>query len=183
MRLPQGGLSEEDTFNVLFEEFKDMVYSLAYHMTGSREDAQDITQEVFINVYRGLKGFKGQSSPKTWIYRITMNTIRAYYRKKRFKSIVYLFSDRGDRSVETELTKDNDPELQLHQIEFMRVLRSVLKKLTFHQRAVFVMKHIKGMKLKEISEVLQCSEGTVKSHLFRAVKVLKKGLKEAGYEM
>ncbi len=171
---------ETFTFDEIFERYKGMVLSLAYNMTGSVQEAEDITQEVFINVYRGLSKFRGSSSIRTWIYRIALNETKAYYRKKRLKTFLSLWADDGSS---IDIKDDRNPEAQFQDSEFMDHLKRALLKLSFKQRAVFVLKHMKGMKISEIARVLGCSEGTVKSHLFRAVTSLQESLKEAGYGM
>jgi RNA polymerase sigma-70 factor (ECF subfamily) len=175
---------DEGAFNELIERYKRMGFSLAYNMTGSVEDAEDISQEAFAIVYAQVSKFRGESSFKTWFYRIVLNLCRRDYRKKRLASLISLnFIDREGEEREMEITVENNPETELSSRQIGRSIISAVRRLPLKQREVFVMKHFRGMKIKEISEVMECAEGTVKAHLFRAVKALQGRLKGIYNEM
>jgi RNA polymerase sigma-70 factor (ECF subfamily) len=168
----------EAAFNELIERYKKMGFSLAYNMTGSAEDAEDIAQDAFVAVYNYIKAFREESSFSTWFYKIVLNLCRRHLRKNRLAALLSLgFFDSGGREIANEPRSESMPDRQLRSKQIGRSIHVLLKTLPVRQREVFIMKHMKGMKISEISEVTGCSEGTVKSHLFRAVKRLQAGLK------
>ncbi|MBI5025914.1 MAG: RNA polymerase sigma factor [Nitrospirae bacterium] len=175
---------DAEAFNELVERYKRMGFSLAYNMVGSIEDAEDVSQEAFAIVYTKIKGFRGDCSFKTWFYRIIINLCRKHYRKNKFASIISLniFPDTDEEKTIEIKAKDN-VERELLSRQLNSAITAAVRKLPAKQREVFVMKHLRGMKIHEISEVLNCAEGTVKAHLFRAVKGLQKRLKGFYNEM
>jgi RNA polymerase sigma-70 factor (ECF subfamily) len=169
---------DESAFNELIERYKKMGFSLAYNMTGSVEDAEDIAQDAFVAVYNHIGRFREESSFSTWFYKIVLNLCRRHLRKRKLTSVLSLgLLDREGREIITEPRTDSTPERQLRSRQIGRSVQALLKTLPLRQREVFIMKHMKGMKISEIAEVTGCSEGAVKSHLFRAVKRLQAGLK------
>lgn len=171
-------LNDENAFNELIDRHKKMAFSLAYNMTGSIEDAEDISQEAFAIVYAQIAKFRGESSFKTWFYRIVLNLCRRYYRKNQLISIIPLhFLDKEREEKEIDIKVDSTPESELSAKQIGKSIMTAITKLPIKQREVFVMKHLKGMKISEIAEILGCAEGTVKTHLFRAIQNLQERLK------
>lgn len=167
------------SLNELIERYKRMGFSMAYTMTGNREDAEDLSQEAFVIVHSNIRKFREESSFKTWFYKIVLNLCRKYHRKKKLLSIISfnLFEREGEEQAPEAMT-DATPEKELLSRQTGAAIFSALKRLPARQREVFAMKHVRGLKINEISEVLGCSEGTVKSHLFRAVRRLQKEVGE-----
>jgi len=172
---------DEDVFDTLIRRHQKMVFSIAYSMTGNIEDAEDITQEVFISAFKGIKGFKGRSSLKTWLYRITINACRRHRRKSSFRRIFSLnFLNReGDEGV-YEIEDPHTPENHLMEKEKWKLINDAIKKLPSRQKEVFLLKHQEGLRLSEIAEVLGCPLGTVKANLFKAIKNLKNYMEAKG---
>ncbi len=170
-------------FNELFERYSPMVFRLAYHILGDREEALDISQEVFLTLYRKLHTFRGESSLKTWIYCIAANRAsnhcRWWSRLRR----------RGTISLEEHLSKkpgqDHSPEMKssvptpedelLAQEERRKVERMLLQ-LPLHQRIAVIMRDIEGLSYKEIAAAMEVSPGTVKSRIARGRETLKRHL-------
>jgi RNA polymerase sigma-70 factor (ECF subfamily) len=172
-------LNDENAFNELIDRHKKMAFSLAYNMTGSIEDAEDISQEAFAIVYTQIAKFRGQSSFKTWFYRIVLNLCRRHYRKNQLISIIPLhFFDKEGEEREIDVKVESTPESELSAKQIGKSIMTAITKLPIKQREVFVMKHLKGMKISEISEILGCAEGTVKTHLFRAIQKLQERLRD-----
>ena len=171
-------VNDTKAFEELVERYKKMGFSLAYNMSGSVEDAQDISQEAFVIVHSQIHKFRGESSFKTWFYRIIVNLCRGHYRKNRFASFISInfFTKEGDEKT-IDAVAETTPENELSTKQLGSAIKNAVKNLPVKQQEVFVMKHFNGMKISEISEVLGCAEGTVKSHLFRAVKKLQEKLK------
>ena len=169
---------EETAFNELIERHKKMAFSLAYNMLGNIEDARDISQEAFAVVYLRIRDFRGESSFKTWFYRIIINLCRRHYRKNNIASIIPLhFFTKEGKEETIDIKTEINPETEMSTKQLNSAIMDAVKDLPMKQREVFVMKHLKGMKISEISEVLGCAEGTVKAHLFRAVQKLQERLR------
>jgi RNA polymerase sigma-70 factor, ECF subfamily len=168
------------TFEELFERYNSMVFNLAYQILGEREEALDVAQEVFLAIYQKMDAFRGESSLKTWIYRIAVrravNRFRWWNRLRR----------RGTVSLEEHLSKSPESELSwnltsrakspedalLLQEEREKVKRMLLE-LPLHQRIAVIMRDIEGLSYEEIAESLNVSLGTIKSRIARGRKILK----------
>lgn len=168
------------TFEELFERYNSMVFNLAYQILGDREEALDVAQEVFLAIYQKMDAFRGESSLKTWIYRIAVrraaNRFRWWNRLRR----------RGTVSLEEHLSKSPESELSwnltsrakspedalLLQEERERVKRMLLE-LPLHQRIAVIMRDIEGLSYEEIAESLHVSLGTIKSRIARGREILK----------
>ncbi len=169
---------DDYAFNELIERYKKMGFSLAYNMLGVIEDAEDISQEAFAIVYTEIKKFRQESSFKTWFYRIVINLCRRHYRKNKLISLIPLYShNKEGEEQELEIKAGATPEDEFSNKQLGSAIMKAVRGLPMKQREVFVMKHIKGMKITEIAEILGSAEGTIKSHLFRAVNELQKKLR------
>ena len=172
---------DRDAFNILVQTYQRQVINLAYGMLSDTEDATDAAQEVFIKVYRNIDRFEGKSSLSTWIYRITSNVCKDFLRKRtrtiQSISIYESSEDDDDRPMEI---KDSSPTPQEHMeiTETQREVRKALDELPEEYKSVIVMYDLEGLSYDEISNVLQCPVGTIKSRLNRARKALKKNLSE-----
>jgi len=155
-----------------------MVYNTALGMLQNEEDAEDVAQEVFIQVFESVDNFKQESKLSTWIYRITITkSLDAIRRKKRKKRFAFLHSLYGEND---ELLHDppdfNHPGVKAENKEEARMLFEAIKQLPENQKAAFVLNKMEMMSYQEIAEVLKLSTNAVDSLLQRAKKNLKKYL-------
>lgn len=166
---------KEYAVDELIKKYQKKVYNLIYGMTFNYDIAWDVSQEVFIKVLKNIKNFREESSFWTFIYRITMNAYYDYYRKYKIREKVSYFSDMNDedtkRTFEVKDLINMEEEFEVKQLK--ETIAVALKELTDMQRQVFVLKNTQGLKIKEIAEMLKISEGTVKSHLNRAMEKIK----------
>lgn len=164
---------DESAFNLLFEKYKRKIYLIAYRLLGNHEDANDITQETLIKIYKELKNFRNESSLYTWIYRITINLSLNLLKKKKLRS----FFDFEE--VDEWLFKDDrqSPELSFRENELSNKIQEALKKLPEKQRTVFTLRYYDELSYEEISEILGTSVGALKANYFHAVNKLQKELK------
>lgn len=146
----------------LYELHSARMKSLAFHMVGSRADAEDTVQETFLKVYRAVRGFEGQSSLSTWIYRILINC--CYDVMRRQKRL-------AEKPVKQEYAMDAKLPLKI-------ALERALQSLNERQRLVFLMFEVEGLKHSEIAGILEVPEGTSRSWLFEAKRELKRMLTE-----
>ncbi len=163
-------LGDAQAFDEIYGRFAEMVYNLAFRLAGSREEAADLTQEVFLRVFRHLGSFKGGSTLKTWIFRITINHCRD--RLSRWRPVT--------RPIEDEIAGDPcfaDPgrgpeELAVAADEGRRVAEG-LARLPHSFREAVILRDIEGLSYEEIAEVLQCRVGTVRSRIARGREQLR----------
>jgi RNA polymerase sigma-70 factor (ECF subfamily) len=168
--------------------YKQKAYAIAYHMcSGDSEEAQDLTQEAFLRVFRNIKKFRGDSSFYTWFYRIVVNTCLDRRRHRRRWERIFSLWRPGQREEETskevlekqpDMGGGNNPMTVLSGKQLTREIRKALTSLPERQRIVFQLKVFQGMSIREIAQVMGSAEGTVKSHLFRATHSLRTALKE-----
>jgi RNA polymerase sigma-70 factor (ECF subfamily) len=178
-------VARKDTYKNFGEfvaKYQKRAFSIAFDLVNDIEDARDLSQEAFARAYERLGQFRDESSLYTWFYRILVNLCMDFRRRKRrgWK----IFQPEGDtredprNSVAEKLALTPGPVERYDQKELSQKVRKALDVLPAKQKAVFILKNYHGMPIKEIAAVLKIAEGTVKSHLFRAVKELQIRLKD-----
>ncbi len=179
IHLAQNG--DDEAFTELVRIHDQRVLQFALSMLGNMQDAQDVYQESFLRAYLKITSFRFESEFSTWLNRIVMNMSlnRIRQRKvKRFFSIEQKKEAEEYWDIPEKQEDQNDPEQLLLSREFFANVTEQLSCLPPRQRSVFVMKHLHGYKISEIAETLQMAPGTIKNQLFRAVRKLRKSLKE-----
>jgi RNA polymerase sigma-70 factor (ECF subfamily) len=172
---------DQTAFHELVGRYKKKIYYLAYDITGDHQEAEDISQEVFMKMYRSLKTFRKDAKMSSWLYQITVNTSIDSLRKKSSKPARSI--DEFDPSfIQAELPMGGsgahalNPVRSTESAQIQEHISLALKKISARERTVFVMRHYNDLKLHEIAEILNITIGTVKSLLFRAIKKLRKEL-------
>lgn len=172
---------EESACAELVASHERMVFQLATHLLGDRDEALDLSQEVFLRVFRTLSAFRGQSALKTWIYRITINQARnrqRWWRRRHRSDQVQLEHHVLDHGELRQAGDTDSPHRALARKELATRLWSALNELPFDQRTVIVLREIDGLSYEEIAESLNVAVGTVKSRLTRARQTLRRQLEE-----
>jgi RNA polymerase sigma-70 factor (ECF subfamily) len=153
------------TFDEIFARTRDQVFALALRITGSRAEAEDATQETFLEVHRSLKQFRGESQPSTWVFRIALSaSLRARARRNRARPF----------EAAPELVDRYDNAMSAR-VDAVRV-QAAMEKLSADHRAVLALFALEGLGHKEIAQVLGVPEGTVWSRLHLARKALRDSL-------
>ncbi|MEW6379265.1 MAG: RNA polymerase sigma factor [bacterium] len=165
--LLQASLGDEEAFEMIYRAASEFVYTIAFRITNNRDDAEDVTQEVFIKIYKNLKDFRFLSSFKTWVYRITVNAAIT-----ACKGITEEMNRRDDDSSLAEQCISPLAETAIDQDDTERLITDLLGVLNPDQRACIVLREIEGLNYKEISEVLNININTVRSRLKRAREAL-----------
>jgi RNA polymerase sigma-70 factor, ECF subfamily len=183
-RIAQSGLSEQlvracqdgsfEAQRELYEWYKAKVYSLAIYLTGDVEMARDLTQEIFIKVFRDLPAFRCESSFNSWLYRLATNTCLNALRSRRTRREVCI-----EEVLGTPAEIDTNCSLEQQQVDrsTRQAVRRAILSLKPPLRAVIVLRYIENLSYQEIAEALSCSEGTVASRLSRAHRLLESKLK------
>ncbi len=172
-------------FESLYEEHKSLVYNLALQYVQNIEDAEEITQDVFISIYESIDSFREQARISTWIYRITINKsldfLRAKKRKKRFAFLVSLFNQDGV-GIKYDKIEFNHPGILLEQKEQMKMLFESINQLQEKQKTVIILLKIERKSQAETAEIMDVSVKAVESLYQRAKNNLSKmiaGMKDS----
>jgi RNA polymerase sigma-70 factor, ECF subfamily len=186
----------ETAYAWLIGEFQRPVYGLVYRMVSDPADAADTTQDVFLKVFRGMKHFHGESSLKTWIYRIALhesaNRKRWWFRHKAQETSIEPVDTEaggnGDEALQSALTDPRDsPFDSVANRELQQRVDAELRRVAEPYRTTLILRDLEEMSYEEIAEILQISLGTVKSRLTRGRQALRKRLapyvREAGGEL
>jgi RNA polymerase sigma-70 factor (ECF subfamily) len=165
----------------LFEQNKRKIFALAYQYARNREDAEDILQETFIKAFRRIHTFRIQEETgfASWLFRVAINCSIDYLRRNKARRV-----ELGGEVLAAlpAAAQGSNPEQQHARHEFrLRIDRS-LAGLSPRQRMIFLLKHDQQFSIREIAAQLQCTEGSVKTHLFRAVSAIKRGFKNPALE-
>jgi RNA polymerase sigma factor (sigma-70 family) len=182
-RVLVGKASEGDmaAYDELVRRYQGRIYSLAYNMTGSKEDAEDMVQDIFVKAYSSLKNFRRTASFYTWIYRIAINRTINFLKKRKQRQALSL--NDVDEGVErdpayVELSARGSPVRDVSLAELQEKLNKAILTLSEKHRTVVVLHDIQGMTHDEIARMIGCSEGTVRSRLFYARQQLQSELAE-----
>lgn len=176
VRAAAGG--DTEAFARLVRTYENKIYSLAFRMCGSADDASDIAQEAFLAAWRGLPSFRGDSGFATWLYRLTSNAAIDYLRRQK--------KQRGDISLDDEelgldaVDTGPGPQDAAERTEVRSVVAAGLQELSEGHRQVLVLREIQGLSYEEIADVLEVDLGTVKSRISRARSALRKILLQKG---
>lgn len=167
---------DTDAFRQLVERSKITTYRLAYDLTGNRHDAEDLSQEAYIRAFRGLPSFRGDAKWSSWLHRITLNTFLDQKKAKRTDTVEY-----NDELESPELNSNHrapapGPDRRADGSLIQEQIERALGCLSPTERSVFVMRHYHDMPIREIGSALTIAEGTVKVHLFRAVRRMQRKL-------
>jgi RNA polymerase sigma factor (sigma-70 family) len=169
-------------FRRVFETYKNRVFNTALGLVQNRHDAEDVTQEVFVNLHQTLSTFKGQSQLSTWIYRITVNKsldfLKARQAKKRSGFVISLFGSKTDDDRPIDVPDFVHPGVQMERQEAATALFRAINQLPEQQKVAFTLSKVEGLSYQEIADVLQTSIPSIESLLFRAKQNLQKLLKD-----
>jgi RNA polymerase sigma-70 factor (ECF subfamily) len=169
---------DKAAFKELVMKYKKLVYYLAYDITRCKEDAEDISQEVFIKAYRSLNKFRGDSKFSSWLYSITYNTCLTFKSSKNYTTmkISENIEDVAEWQHEQTVSRGVSPERSAESGFMKQNIEKALEKLSHKEKTIFIMRNISEMPFNEIVEVLKLKPGTVRSANFKALKKLRKDL-------
>lgn len=171
------------SFEKLIYQYDRNVLSLAYSYINNQDDAKDIYQEVFLRVFKGLKKFEFRSEFSTWLYRITVNVALTYRTKKNKYSYASLDeeqpdSEGGNRYTYETIEGDSTSDGRAIGSDIAENINEALEKLSPQQKMVFSLKHFEEYKIREIAEMMNISDGTVKNYLFNATLKMREYLQD-----
>lgn len=167
---------DEFIYKYVYDQYSRMVYSVCLRMTGNKEEAEDVTQDVFIKLFNSINNFLEDSKLSTWIYRIAVNISINKLRRK--KVINFLSLDfREDEKGEKEMAVDNiTPETNLEKSELQQIVQEAINSLPAKQKTAIILSRYEELSYKEISKVMELGVSAVESLIFRAKENLAKKL-------
>ena len=158
-------------YDELIRRYQERLYATIYHMTANHEDANDLAQETFIKGYQALKSFKGDSSFFTWVYRIAVNKTINFLKQRRNRTHLSLndldFNAEHDPDL-VSLISEKTPRREVNLAELQEKLNAAMQKLSEIHRLVVTLHDVQGLSHEEISRIMDCNTGTVRSRLFYA---------------
>lgn len=174
---------DRTAFKALYEQYHESVYRTAYRLLGDRMRAEDVTQEVFVNIHQKLDSFNFNSTFQTWCYRITVNACYDIMRKQKRRSK----HNRGPVEAESyesrvESSRRSRPGEILKRKEVSNLIDQKLQSLNEDLKAAFVLREFEGLSYADVAKILECSEGTVASRLARARSQLADFLTKVGID-
>jgi len=166
--IEQAKEGSHDAFRILVERHMKQAYNLAYGFLNDHDDAEDVAQESFVRVFRSLNTFRADAEFSTWLYRIVHNVAlnRLRQRKARANRQAKLDHSLAESAAGSPLSLE-EKDTRLH-------VERALHELPTLQRSVVLLRHIEGLSTKQVGHILGCTEGTVKTHLHRGLKKMKR---------
>jgi len=172
---------QQSSFSELIDKYKNLVFNLAYRMTYNLQDAEDISQEVFIRVYKSLSNFNPRYKFSTWLYQVTLNLCRDRFRKGKIPSVSLDTPPNEDDPKDFNsliANPKNNLEEAFLQAEQTNFINDLIASLPLKYREVIILRHLRDLSYEEMSKILNISLGLVKTRLFRARELLKNKLQK-----
>ena len=169
-----------ESFELLISSYDKRAYNIAYRVMGNEEDAKDMAQEALLKVFKSLKNFKGQSAFSTWLYKVVTNVCLDELRRRKNEKYVSMDSTIHTENGELHRSLCSDkktPESVYERVEQRELIKNAIGELNEDYRSAIVLRDIQGFSYEEISNILDCSLGTVKSRINRGRIMLRDKLK------
>ncbi len=162
-------------FERLVDLFQEDIFRMVFYRTRSAMDAEDLAQDIFMQAFKNLSRLKAADRFRSWLFSIALNRVRDFNRKKRFRALFGTFDDSEEVAQPYGQTKDDPEALDNLMIQdFWKQIGLLLDRLSRMEREVFLLRFMDHLSIKEISRVLEKSESTVKTHLYRALQKFKR---------
>lgn len=175
--------NKREGFELLFKKYERYIYSICYSYTYSQQDALDLVQEIFIRIYRNFERVDERKPISPWIKKIAVNTCINFKRDNKNKASelsINLSTDENDGTLEDAVPDSGLTEDKVVYLDTKKTLEESIKELPEEVKMAVLLRHIKGLSYNEISELMSCPIGTVKTYLFRGKKLLKDILVKKG---
>jgi len=172
---------DRDAFRPIVERYSEMLFRLAYRITGNEADAEEVVQETFMRAYRKLNSFDGRSSLSTWLFRIATNcSLDLLDRRKTQPQLLAGDPDQNEDAPEERVASEQpNPERMAYSTEMQASIQAALQSLTAVERTAFVLRHVEGRSVDEIASALNVRAGAARHSVFRAVEKMRKFLAPA----
>ena len=166
-------------FHRLVDHFQPEIFRMVYYRTRSRMDAEDITQEVLLQAYKHIRSLKSAKVFRSWLYRIAINRVKDYYRKKKLRSLFgFVPTDAEYFNEPTEMTTAPEAEEGISRKAFWQKIEQLLTDLSRMEKEIFLLRFFDQLAINEMSAILQKNESTIKTHLYRALRKVKAAVQD-----
>ena len=166
-------IANQNNFQNIYHQYKVLVYNVALNYLQNIEDAEEITQDVFVQIYDSINNFNNKSSLKTWIYRITINKCLDFIKHKNSAKRFFIFGKKSENEAEIlNISTFEHPGIALENKENAAILFKIINELPENQKTAFILSKLDGLSNPEISEIMKTSVSSVESLVFRAKKTL-----------
>ena len=166
--------NNKSDFTTLYNEYSVLVYNVALNYLQNIEDAEEITQDVFIQLHTSLQKFQEKSSLKTWIYRITINKCLDFIKHKNSQKRFFIFGKKSQNEFEIlNISNFEHPGILLENKEKAKLLFGIINELKENQKTAFILSKVDGLSNPEIAAIMNLSISSVESLVFRAKTILK----------
>lgn len=163
--------------NKLYQTHKLLVYNVALNYVQNSQDAEEVTQDVFVKVFQSIETFKSNSSIKTWIYRITINQSLDFIKQKNSRKRFFMFGKKSENEAEYHNSSNFEhPGILLENQEDAKLLFAIINTLPENQKTAFILCKVDGLSNPEVAEIMEMSISAVESLIFRAKNSLKEKL-------
>jgi RNA polymerase sigma-70 factor (ECF subfamily) len=167
-------VGDRTAFHRLVDQFQPEIYRMIFYRTHSRMDAEDLTQDVMLKAYKHIPSLKSPEVFRSWLYRIAVNRVKDYYRRKKFKSLFGFVSMDQEGFHETdEMAVAPEVESGISKKDFWKQIGRMLASLSAVEKEVFLLRFFDQLTINEMSAALHKSESTIKTHLYRALRKFK----------
>jgi len=164
-----------EAFNRLAEHYYGNIFRMIYYRTHNSMDAEDLTQEVFLKAFKGLSRLTDMAHFKGWLFRIAVNRVRDFHRRKKFTNLFKNIStDEVEAKPDAQITSDPSPLENLIRKRFRQETETFLTRLSKMEKDVFILRFMDQLQINEIAVALKKGESTIKTHLYRALSKFKK---------
>ncbi len=174
--IAQCQLGDERAFEELVDKYRTRVASIAYQVLGNYEDARDVAQEVFVKLYRGIKGFDPNKKFFTWLYRLTVNAAIDFLRSKKRRSYEHSIDERPEQYMNIPSGDYDEITVDYEKQELRQLFVTLAKDLNPKQRAAFTLCDLQGFTADEVAEILDCPKVTLRWYLHEARKKIRKAI-------
>ncbi len=172
--ITKAGTGDRYAFHKLVVQYQDMIFRMVYFRTRSRTDAQDLTQEIFLQAFKNLSRLEKIENFKAWLFKIAVNKVRDFHRRRLFRNMFKSPFNETDSVTFEHSESSTKTEQEFDKKEFWIQTEKLLKQLSRMEKEVFMLRFFDSLGIQEISKALKKNESTIKTHLYRALKKLKK---------
>jgi RNA polymerase sigma-70 factor (ECF subfamily) len=171
----QARSGSRSAFNKLMVRFHGSIFRMVYYRTRSQMDAEDLTQDVFLQAYRSIQRLRSPKYFRGWLFRIAVNRVRDYFRKKRWQNLFTFWDSEKEEVLPVEDREGSSPLDEVLRKDFWNQVEKALDPLSAAEREIFVLRFLDQLSIPEISRTMKKNENTVKTHLYRSLKKLETG--------
>ncbi len=175
--------NKREGFDLLFKKYERYIYTICYSYTYSQQDALDLVQDIFLRIYRNFEKVDEKKPLSPWVKKIAVNTCINFKRDNKNKASelsIHLSNNDSEKTIEESMADSGFTEDEVVYLDTKKILEEAIMELPKEVKMAILLRNIKGLSYNEISELMECPVGTVKTYIFRGKKLLKDSLVRKG---